>query len=138
MSPVGTGWGSFPPPRSALDGGTFPSGLNGGNPPVRRQNSYAAGGMPLEFTQEDFLVCYVLLTFQVSHSAWMRIVSREERVVAELPEAVSSPAVRAVLAKDLGRLPEPRRQVVSHDQRAVSRAEYLRRHLTEAKIFCNF
>ena len=67
----------------------------------------------------------------MSHSAGMRVVSREERVVAELTEAVSSAALRAVLAEHLGRLPEPCRQVVPYDQRAVSWAEDLRCHLTE-------
>ena len=65
VPPVRTGW-STPPSR--LDGvppqdwlGYPPSGLDGGIPSVRRQRSrvstcYAAGGMPLAFTQEDFLV----------------------------------------------------------------------------------
>ena len=55
-----------------LDGGGYPrSGWSGGtqgNPPTMRQNSrastcYPAGGMPLAFTQEDFLV------FNCVHSA---------------------------------------------------------------------
>ena len=66
----------------------------------------------------------------------MRVVSGEERVVAELPEAVAPAGLRAVLAEHLGGLSEPCRQVVSDEQRAVSRAEHLRRHLTEMNKFC--
>ena len=76
--PIKTEWGMGvpPPPMSGLDGGTTPSRLDGGTPlsglgggttppppppPIRRQSSrvstcYAVGGMPLAFTQEDFLV----------------------------------------------------------------------------------
>ena len=87
---------------------------------------------------ECFLVCCTIRTFQVSHSTGMRVVSREERVVAELSEAVSPAGLRAVLAEHLGRFPEPCRQVVPDEQRAVSRAEHLRRHLTENKSFFKF
>ena len=38
--PIGTGWGTLPPPCRQ----------------IRRQSNYLAGGMPLVFTQEDFLV----------------------------------------------------------------------------------
>ena len=57
--PVGTGWGT---PTCWDWRGVPPLGLDWGTPPpIRRQNSrvstcYAAGGMPLAFTQEDFLV----------------------------------------------------------------------------------
>ena len=45
--PIRTGWG-YPP--SGLDGSTSPCREIG------RQSSYVAGGMPLAFMQEDFLV----------------------------------------------------------------------------------
>ena len=78
-----------PPPQSGLDGDNPPSWLNGstpsprqdwmrgiphqnwmGVPPVRRQSSrvntcYAAGGMPLAFTQEEFLVFEKNLMFSL-------------------------------------------------------------------------
>ena len=49
-------WGVLPPP---------PPGLDGVPPPLIRQSSiastcYPAGGMPLAFTQEDFLVPYLI------------------------------------------------------------------------------
>ena len=57
-SPVKTGWG-YPLPLG-LDWGNPPppSGLDGGSPhqEIGRQSSYAAGGMPLAFKHEDFLV----------------------------------------------------------------------------------
>ena len=66
---VGTGQGA-PSPQSGLDGGTPPVRTGLGPPPhqdwmgvhppplreIRRQRSYVAGGMPLAFTRENFLV----------------------------------------------------------------------------------
>ena len=75
-TPARSGWWGYlgypPPPQLGLDdGGTpphqdlarVPPGM-GYPPPPTRQSSiastcYAAGGMPLAFTQEDFLVCYL-------------------------------------------------------------------------------
>ena len=55
--PIGTGWGYPSPPH--------PSGLDGGTPPKdssKASTSYTAGGMPLAFTQEDFLVSVCMYT----------------------------------------------------------------------------
>ena len=49
------GWGGYPPARSGWGG--YP-----GTPPWQDSTWYAAIGMPLAFTQEDFLVCVFLVT----------------------------------------------------------------------------
>ena len=66
-------WQEVPhPPQSGLDEGTPWSGLDGVSPPssgldggtptpcseIGRQSSYTSGGVPLPFTQEDFLVYF--------------------------------------------------------------------------------
>ena len=58
--PIGTGWGHTPTPAYWEWMGYSPIKTGLGYPPPRReigrQSSCAAGGMPLAFTQEDFLV----------------------------------------------------------------------------------
>ena len=73
-SPARTGWGTplakigwVPPPWPGLDG-VPPTRDWMGTPPSTRQSStastcYAAGGMPLAFTQEDFLVDIIMITY---------------------------------------------------------------------------
>ena len=66
----------YPPPRPGLDGGVLHlrfgwwGGTWGTLPPTMRQSSiastcYAAGGVPLAFTQEDFLVIVVCSHFNL-------------------------------------------------------------------------
>ena len=72
-TPIRNGWGTpcqdwmeYPP--SGLDGGT-PHQDWMGYPPhqgIGRQSSYAAGGMPLAFTQKDFLVIDSLPTIALA------------------------------------------------------------------------
>ena len=55
-------WMGYPPPRPGLDGrgdgtpGTPPTMIGWGTPPPSSSTCYASGGVPLAFTQEDFLV----------------------------------------------------------------------------------
>ena len=63
-------WVPPPPARSGWGEGV-PSKDN------RRSIHYTAGGMPLPFTQEDFLVCSLVLALTVPlfHSAWLSFLS---------------------------------------------------------------
>ena len=63
--PVGTGWG----PLIGNGWGTAPLWDWWGSsppPPVGRQSSYAAGGMPLALTQENFLVIFWFQIFLIN------------------------------------------------------------------------
>ena len=73
--PIGTGW-EYPPPSGLDEVPPFRTGWGtppiqdwiGTLSPIRRQSSvastcYAAGGMPLAFTQEDFLVFILMRTW---------------------------------------------------------------------------
>ena len=57
----GVTWGT---PQPGLDG--YPPDLERGTPPSIASTYYAAGGMPLAFTQEDFLVLLYFVTFSVN------------------------------------------------------------------------
>ena len=61
VSPAGGGGVSQPGGESVQLGGGVSRG--GGSAKIGQQNEYyyTAGGIPLAFTQEDFLVCIVLM-----------------------------------------------------------------------------